>query len=183
MSPLALALLVSASPATGDGCRLLDVHGAMGPALSRRSDNLETERSWTLGLGAGADLNDCWSWPLRAELALMTGTAGGEEGVHDVMVSSWTTHVMLLVGASWAPFRRESVSLGIELLAGPDLRFTRVTYEIQREEHATTGMEVIAGITGGGFVRLRRWRLTMRLLGGVPGGRALSFLTSAGYRF
>ncbi|MEZ4271665.1 MAG: hypothetical protein R3C68_09610 [Myxococcota bacterium] len=114
----------------------------------------------SLGANTGWDFNACRRWPLRIEAQALV-TRLGSDGVDAVHVSSRRTAIDLLTGPSFLVKRRKNV-WGLELLAGPELRGTRVSIRVRNQRESTRQWTTHGHIAGGGFWQVPRWRLTLR---------------------
>jgi len=187
--PLQLALILLASPEqlptqlSATTCQIPHLGIELGAGFNSKSKS-GLSVSGAASLTAGWQLDPCLGWPVRLEAGLASTTAGPPwgRGVKAVEVSTWHVDIAVAAGPSMALNPGEPTALGLELLAGPNLRLTRVSTRIRRQSSSNLEPRALMRLLGGGFVETGALRLTLRAFWSLPRGDGIGALAGLAYR-
>lgn len=184
MTLLFLAAVSSAvaTPSFAD-CRRFDatLHGGVG--FHERSTGAGTAISGAMAIGAGLSLHDCVHLPLRIELILSTDLSGPPwgDGVDAVEVSRFNLDLLAAGGPSVVLAEQGRVAVGVEALAAPGLRVTRVGTRVRSDSRVTYDVGPRLHVIAGAFSTFGPWRLALRAGTGLPWDDVVQLLLAAGY--
>lgn len=174
------AVLQTSAPAPA--CGDLDLQVPVGLGLEGRADGDGFDAAAYLGLSAGLPLSVCLGVPLRLELSLATGTAGPPwgAGVDAVEVARQDVDLAALTGVAYVFVKEGDKGLGVEALAGPRLRLTRVRTRIYAQSESRYGATVRAAALVGPFATYKAWRVSLRPGASLPWDRRVQLWLGIG---
>jgi hypothetical protein len=177
-----LACALVSEPGT-DGPSI-DVSLPLGVGWHARVDGPESAGALHYGLAAGGPIRSVHELA-RAEVMLSSSTDGPPwgTGVDAVKVARLNVDLVALAGVSWAFVDEGAKTLGVEALAGPRLRLTRVTTSIYGSGESHSAVAIAAKGAAGPFATYQAFRMSLRAAICVPWDRAVELWLGFGYGF
>jgi hypothetical protein len=181
---LTLVALSFAAPAE-DEARGPDLSVPLGVGFHQRADGRGERVELHYGLAVGYALKALLDWPLRAEVSLLSSTAGPPwgAGVEAVKVSRVDLDLTLLVGADWTATSLRELRAGVEGLLGPRLRLIRVSTSVYGDSDSHYGAGVTAQGVAGLFATYGALRMSLRVAACLPWDRVVELWLTTGYAF